>query len=153
VLTSFNGREYVTLATHLDSSDASAPMVALLGYSIDDALRPYRSVASAWAMLLALGLVFGLLAALVIARGVARPVEALAATARRIAAGDYSPPPPLAQRGEVGELAGALANMAQAIGEREERIRFQSGHDAATGLPNRIAAEALIQHDLASVDG
>jgi diguanylate cyclase (GGDEF)-like protein len=148
VLATVNGREYVALATHLNSSKSSAPIIAVLGYSLDDALRPYRSVASAWAILLALGLVFGLIAALIIARGVSRPVEALAATARRIAAGDYSPPAPIKQRGEIGELAAAFANMAQAIGEREERIRFQSGHDAATGLANRVSAEGSIQQQL-----
>ena len=148
-----NGREYVALATRLESSDASAPIVAVLGYSIDDALRPYRSVASAWGVLLALGLVFGLVAALIIARGVSRPIEALAATARRIAAGDYSAPAPIAQRDEVGELALTLAHMARAIGEREERIRFQAGHDAITGLPNRVAAEAAIERELAQRDG
>jgi diguanylate cyclase (GGDEF)-like protein len=147
-LTVVNNREYVALATHLSSSGFSAPIIAVLGYSLDDALRPYRSVASAWATLLALGLIFGLVVALVIARGVSRPVEALAATARRIAAGDYSPPPPIAQHDEIGELAAAFANMAQAIGEREDRIRFQTGHDAATGLPNRVAAEAAIEQDL-----
>ncbi len=148
MLTDFNGREYVALATHLNSSKSSAPIIAVLGYSLDDALRPYRSVASAWAILLALGLVFGLIAAVIIARGVSRPVEALAATARRIAAGDYTPSAPIKQRGEIGELAAAFNNMAQAIGEREERIRFQSGHDAATGLPNRVSAEGLIQMQL-----
>jgi diguanylate cyclase (GGDEF)-like protein len=148
MLTEFDGREYVALATRLNSSKSSAPIIAVLGYSLDDALRPYRSVASAWAILLALGLVFGLIAAFIIARGVSRPVEALAATARRIAAGDYSPSAPIRQRGEIGELAAAFANMAQAIGEREERIRFQSGHDAATGLPNRVSAEATIQQQL-----
>jgi diguanylate cyclase (GGDEF)-like protein len=150
VLTSIGGREYVVLATPLRSSRSSTPIAAVLGFSIDDALRPYRSVATAWAILLALGLAFGLVAALVVARGVSRPVEALAVTARRIAAGDYTAPAPVAQHDEVGELAATLAYMARAIGEREERIRFQSGHDAATGLPNRVAGEALIQNELAA---
>ncbi|HZP66024.1 MAG TPA: EAL domain-containing protein [Rudaea sp.] len=142
------GREYVAMAMSLNSSKASAPIEAVLGYSLDDALRPYRSVGTAWAILLALGLVFGMIAALVIARGVSRPVEALAAMARRIGAGDYSEPPPLARRGEIGELADTLAGMARAIAEREERIRFQSGHDAITGLPNRVTAETAIQQEL-----
>jgi diguanylate cyclase (GGDEF)-like protein len=149
-LVSADGREYVALALHLASSRASAPIIAVLGYSLDDALRPYRPVTTAWAILLALGLLFGFLAALIIARGVSRPIEALAATARRIAAGDYTPALPLKQGGEIGELAAAFGNMAQAIGEREERIRFQSGHDAATGLPNRVAAESAIQQDLST---
>ncbi|TLY49644.1 MAG: HAMP domain-containing protein [Gammaproteobacteria bacterium] len=104
-----NGREYVALATHLRSSQSSAPIVAMLGYSLDDALRPYRSVGLAWGILLALGLAFGVVAALVIARGVSRPVELLAASARRIAAGDYSQTPQIVQHDEVGELGAALA--------------------------------------------
>ena len=39
--------------------------------------------------------------------------------------------------------------MTAAIGEREERIRFQALHDAVTGLPNRVAAEARIGRLLA----
>ena len=148
VLTSIGGREYVVLATPLKSSRTSTPIAAVLGYSIDDALRPYRSVATAWIVLLALGLAFGLIAAVFVARGVSRPVEALAATARRIAAGDYSAPPPPDSRDEVGELATTLAHMARAIAEREERLLFQSGHDATTGLPNRVAAETVIQNEL-----
>ena len=69
-----HGREYVALATHLESSRSSAPIIAVLGYSLDDALRPYRSVATAWAILLALGL------AVRIACGAAH-------RARRVAAG------------------------------------------------------------------
>jgi len=153
VLKKVDGREYVVSTTHLRSSKESPPIVAVLGYSLDDALRPYRSVGIAWAALLALGLVLGLFGSLLIARGVSRPVEALAATARRIAAGDYRPPEPLVQRGELGELAAAFANMTQAIGEREEQIRFQSGHDAVTGLPNRVAAEAAIQQQLSADPG
>jgi diguanylate cyclase (GGDEF)-like protein len=153
ILREVDGREFVVLAARLRSATLSPPILAVLGYSLDDALRPYRSVAIAWAALLALGLVLGLLGSLLIARGVSRPVEALAATARRIAAGDYRPPEPLAQRGELGELSAAFANMTQAIGEREEQIRFQSGHDAVTGLPNRVAAEATIQLQLNSEPG
>ena len=152
VLTQVGDREYVASATPLAAARQSPPIVAVLGYSLDDALRPYRSVAIAWAALLAFGLLLGLLGSLLIARGVSRPVEALAATARRIAAGDYRPPEPLAQRDELGELAAAFANMARAIGDREEQIRFQSGHDAVTGLPNRVAAEAAIQQQINAGD-
>jgi diguanylate cyclase (GGDEF)-like protein len=40
--------------------------------------------------------------------------------------------------------------MAQSIREREARILHQAGHDLVTGLPNRTAAEAGIQHALAA---
>ena len=147
-LVRLDGHEYVALARRLKDSERSAPVAALLAYSLDDALRPYRSVALAWAGLLALGLAGGLVGAMLIARSVARPIETLAGTARRIEAGDYAPAPPLHERGEVGQLAAAFANMTQAIAEREERIRYQARHDAVTALPNRQAAEAAIQQAL-----
>jgi len=142
-----HGREFVAQAVALDHSRASAPVIAVLGYSVDQALSPYRTVAVAWAALLALGLAIGLVGAWLIARGVSRPVEQLAASAQRIEAGDYSPPQ-IARGDELGQLSSAFARMAEAIREREARITHQAGHDQVTGLPNRINAEAAIQREL-----
>ncbi|KGQ20312.1 Phosphodiesterase transmembrane protein [Lysobacter dokdonensis DS-58] len=139
------GREYVAQAVPLSHSQQSAPVAAVLGYSVDAALQPYRSVGAAWAVLLGLGLLVGLMVAFFIARSVSRPVEALADAARRIADGDDSVVPPSHDRGdELGQLSGAFSHMVQALREREARIRHQAGHDLVTGLPNRMAAEAAI---------
>jgi diguanylate cyclase (GGDEF)-like protein len=140
-----DGREYLVRGMWLARSDASPPVAAVFGYSVDDALQPYRSVGTAWAGLLLLGLAVGLAGAFLIARQVSRPVEALAASARRIEAGDYTPGTPLARGDELGALSVAIASMAQAIREREAHIRYQAGHDQVTGLNNRNAAEAAIQ--------
>jgi diguanylate cyclase (GGDEF)-like protein len=145
-----DGQEYVALAVRLDRSQGATPMAAVLGYSVDEALRPYRSVASSWAVLVALGAAAALLGALLIARGVSRPVEALAATARRITDGDYEASPPVSQTGEIGHLAAAFASMTEAIREREQRIRYQAEHDQVTGLRNRPAAEQDIRSQLAT---
>ena len=142
--------EYVALATRLKESERGAPVAAVLGYSLDDALRPYRDVAIAWSSLVALGLVIGLIGAMLSARGIARPIEKLAAAARRIGAGDYAAADAPGKRDEVGQLGAALSSMTLAIAEREERIRFQSVHDAVTGLPNRQAAEVAIQRAIAA---
>jgi len=148
-----DSREYVALATRLKESERSAPVAAVLGYSLDDALRPYRPVVIAWVGLFALGLAVGLVGAMLIARSTARPIEHLAAAARRVGAGDYAPPTETHEHDEVGQLAAAFANMTLAIAEREEHIRFQAEHDAVTALPNRQAAEAAIQHALAAKPG
>ena len=77
VLIDVEEREYVAQAVPLSHSKQSAPVVAVLGYSVDAALQPYRSVGSAWAVLLGLGLLVGLMASFLIAHSVSRPVEAL----------------------------------------------------------------------------
>ena len=141
-------REYVVQSITLSRSHQSTPVTAVLGYSVDEALSPYRSVAVAWAGLLVFGLLVGLAAAWLIARSVSRPVEQLAATARRIEAGDYDALPTIAGGDEIGELAAAFIHMAQSIRERETRIRYQADHDQLTGLDNRSAAEMSIQRQL-----
>jgi diguanylate cyclase (GGDEF)-like protein len=138
-------REFVLQAVPIERSRRSAPVVALLGYSVDAALQPYRGVALAWAALLGFGLVAGLAGAWLIARGVSRPVERLAASARRIEAGDYSPLGLEARGDELGALATAFDAMADAIREREARILHQAAHDPVSGFATRAAAEAHIQ--------
>jgi signal transduction histidine kinase len=71
---------------------------------------------------LAIGLLAALVGAIVVVRSVSRPLEALAGTARRIAAGDYSLPSKLSQKDEVGHLADALIAMTQSIAEREQQL-------------------------------
>jgi diguanylate cyclase (GGDEF)-like protein len=146
-LVTVDGREYLAQAVALDHAQSSGEVAALLAYSVDEALQPYRAVATAWAGLLGFGLVAGVLGATWIARRVSRPVEQLAASARRIASGDYSSPPQVQSGDELGALAAAFASMSAAIQEREARILHQAGHDLVTGLPNRVAAEASIQRE------
>jgi signal transduction histidine kinase len=116
-------KQYLTVATRLSTSADSAPVVAVLGYPLDEALAPYRS--TIWPMLgvLAASLLAALAGAMVIVRSVSRPVEALARSARRIAAGDYTTPEPLAQRGELRHLSETLVSMTHAIAQREEAMR------------------------------
>jgi len=153
------GHDHVVQAVWLDGSEHSPRVAAVLGLSVDEALRPYRPVGAAWAGLFGFGLLVGLVCAWLIARSVSRPVEELAASARRIAAGDYAPAPvPVAgadatgetRTDELGQLATAFGNMARAIREREARILYQAGHDQVTGLHSRTAIEASMREALAA---
>ena len=152
-LATIDGREYLVLAQLLRQPKGGGAVYAVLGYSLDDALSPYRPVWNAWLAVLLVGLAGGFLVAWLVARGVARPVEALAGSARRIAAGDYEDVPDVRRRDEVGDLAVAFRTMTDAIRERERRIRHQASHDDVTGLPNRSAAESAIDDDLATTPG
>jgi EAL domain-containing protein (putative c-di-GMP-specific phosphodiesterase class I)/GGDEF domain-containing protein len=150
LLTEVDGKEYMVLAQRLKQPKQGARVVAILGYSLDDALSPFRSVAIAWAALLGLGLGVGLLGAWFTARSVSRPIESLAATVRRIAAGDYRIAAGMQRRDEIGQLANAFGAMTEAVQQRELRIRHQAMHDSVTDLPNRVAAEAAIDRALAA---
>lgn len=147
-VTRMGGREYLALAQALRQPNATGSVLAVMGYSLDDALRPYKAIWSAWLGLLAFGLVSGLVASWLVARGVSRPLEALAEAARRIAGGDYQGAPAIRRRDEIGDLAQAFRTMGEAVHERERRIRHQAMHDPVTGLPNRAAAEDAIDTDL-----
>src|SRR6185369_10997207 len=54
-----------------------------------------------------------------------------------IAGGDYTVDLPIADRGEIGELAREFGRMQQGIRERESAIHHLAYHDDLTGLPNR----------------
>jgi signal transduction histidine kinase len=62
-------------------------------------------------------------AALLIARGIMRPVGRLRRAAQELGAGDLEARAPASGGGEIGELGAAFNAMAAAIAEREERLK------------------------------
>ncbi len=123
-----SGTEYLTLVEKLPTPEHSLPVFAVFDYALADALKPYSAVAVAALIILILGLAAAAAVAAVIARGLARPIEALAATAQRITEGDYSVPAKIVRRDEIGKLSSAICGMAQAIGER--KIALESANFA-----------------------
>jgi signal transduction histidine kinase len=113
----------LTVMARLDTLKGSAPVLAMLSYPLDEALAAYRSIVIPLLLLLTVALLVAVAGAMLIVRGVSRPVENLAAVARRIAGGDYTAPPRLAQRDEIGDLSDALINMTRSIAERESALR------------------------------
>jgi signal transduction histidine kinase len=124
-----SGKEFLRVAAPLKTVSGSAPVVAVLDYPLDEALAAYRGLVTPMLGVLLLGLLAMLAGSALIVRGVSRPLEMLASAARRIAAGDYTPPPRLVQRDEIGLLGDALANMARSISERENAL-----HDAVAAM-------------------
>jgi signal transduction histidine kinase len=116
------GREYLTDFTRLKTASSSTPVAAVLGYPLDDALAPYWSTLWPVLAVLAAALIAAVVGAMMIVRSVSRPIEVLAGSARRIAAGDYTPPPARHERDEVGQLSDALIGMTRSIAEREHAL-------------------------------
>lgn len=118
-------------------SEDPTRLAAVLQVPLSEVLAPFARLDS---RLIWLALVFSLLAALLavlLARGVTRPVRALAEVAKRIASGYYDTPVEIRSKDEFGELARGFTKMQSAIGEREQQILYQAQHDSLTQLINR----------------
>ena len=134
----------IALPAHTDDA-----VLAVLQQPVSAALEPFRQLQMQLAAVFAVAAIFSILASLVIARGIARPVRELAIVARRIAAGDYSAPPPQARTKEIGDLASAFRSMQERIASRESRIMDLAYRDTLTGLPNRALYIERLEEALA----
>ena len=92
-----------------------------------EAFAAYRAVVPPVLLVLAGALLLAAFGAMLIVRRSARPLETLAATAQHIAAGDYTPPAPLASKDEIGQLNRAIGNMAVSIADREAALTSMIG--------------------------
>jgi diguanylate cyclase (GGDEF)-like protein len=112
-------------------------VVAALQRSVDEALAPLRRI-EALLLLIALGsLVIAAGGSAVIARGVVRPLAALADATRRVAEGQYEHGVDVSGPDEVAELARRFNAMREGIAAREEQIMHLAYRDVLTDLPNR----------------
>ncbi len=120
---------------------------------------PWQSIGAVLAAALSLLMLLAGFIAHGQARRIARPLEALAASSKRIGALDFSAPPPLASRiAEIAQLgeaqetmrrmledsqqslrdqAARLLGQVQELREAEERINALAFYDPLSGLPNR----------------
>ena len=119
--------EYFTVATPLKTASHSAQVVAVLGYPLTEAFAAYRAIVVPVLFFLGFALLLAAACAMLVVRNAARPLEALAATARRIAEGDYTPPPRLESRDEIGQLSEAITAMTHSIADREAALTSTIG--------------------------
>ncbi|MCV2350971.1 putative bifunctional diguanylate cyclase/phosphodiesterase [Paucibacter sp. Y2R2-4] len=75
--------------------------------------------------------------ALWVTRSIVRPLSLTEAGAREIAAGHYAHRIPVSSRDEVGRLSTAMNTVAEAVGEREQRLLRMANVDMLTGLALR----------------
>ena len=131
------------------SSTGETQLDALVLRSIDEAVAPYRRLQlTLLAITLAGVAVFGV-GSVVTARRIAGPIDALAASARRLADGDYASPVPVAGSDEVGHLARSFEAMRIGIRERDAEIRRLAYWDPLTALPNRARFRDLLGERIA----
>jgi adenylate cyclase len=113
------GEDYLSLLMPIQSG-ATGQVDALLQRSLDQALAPFRRLRRGLLLLFGLGLLASVIGAVMMARGLSRPVEQLMASSRRIEAGDYSGRVDLKRRDELGQLGEAFNTMARGLAERDQ---------------------------------
>jgi diguanylate cyclase (GGDEF)-like protein len=131
-------------------SPSGATVVAVLQQPLSSALEPFRRLQAQLALISALAVVVSIVAGLMIARGIVRPVRDLARVARRIAAGNFSTVPAVRRQDEIGALANAFRTMQQGLVARESRIMDLAYRDGLTALPNRALYAERLDQELAT---
>ena len=132
---SLDGGNYLTaLRPFLDEP---AELYVALQLPIAQAMAPYRSIRSILLLITSASLLLAIGGAFWLAGNVTRPVQHLAAAARRMREGVYTQPLDVASTDELGELATGFNAMQQAIAERERHIVHIAHHDSLSGLPTR----------------
>jgi adenylate cyclase len=114
---------------HLDSGEhllrvepLGHNVAVVLQEPLAEALAPYQRLLLILLVVAAAGVLLALLGAALVARRVSRPVLALAAGARRVAARDFTTAVSIQQRDELGELAATFNEMVGGLREHE-RLR------------------------------
>jgi diguanylate cyclase (GGDEF)-like protein len=124
-------------------------VIAVLQEPLSAALEPFRRLQRQLLLISLLAVFVSIVASVLIARSIARPVRDLARVARRIAAGNYSALPPTTRADEIGSLAAAFRTMQNGLVARETRIMDLAYRDTLTGLPNRALYADRLDNALA----
>lgn len=122
VLTEVERNEHLSVVIPLESPEGTIPVFAVLDFPLTAFLSQDPSVQWKFLIPVLIALAIGLVGVVIVARSVSRPVEALAKTALRIQAGDYSPPPVHKSRSEVARLSQAIAHMVATINDRQTAL-------------------------------
>jgi diguanylate cyclase (GGDEF)-like protein len=142
------------VARRIDLSGRSDfPVVAILSRSLAEAREPFERLTRVLFWIAAASLVASALAAFRLARNITRPLSSLMGAIDKMRAGNYSATFDVPRRDELGVLADGLQLMQNAVQDRDQSIRRLAYQDSLTGLMNRTAFVAALEHKLAETDG
>jgi diguanylate cyclase (GGDEF)-like protein len=143
------GGNFVSLIATLPTPANSPKVDAVIQYSLDASLLPFEALFLTLIGLAAVTLLLTLIGSFVIAGSVAKPIRLLDTAARRIKSGNYTEKVTITQKDEFGRLSDTFNQMMDGIAQREAKIEYQSLHDPATELPNRLSFERRLTKAIA----
>jgi diguanylate cyclase (GGDEF)-like protein len=116
----------------------------VLQRSLSDVLTGFDRLRGFLALLAFASLGVSILASILIARGITRPLSRLATSAAAMREGDYTVGLDVDRGDEIGVLARSLDHMRESVAAREGKILKLAYEDVLTGLPNRARFNALL---------
>ena len=125
------------LRPFLSNASNSSDVYVAVHLSLQEATASYRNIRNILLAITAASLLLAITGSFWLAKTVTRPVQNLAAAARRMREGVYTEAIEVRSSDELGELAASFNMMQEAISDRERHIVHQAHHDSLSGLPNR----------------
>ncbi|MBH3425988.1 putative bifunctional diguanylate cyclase/phosphodiesterase [Pseudomonas gessardii] len=139
-MSQLHGQRFLSQVLPLANTGDGGHVMALLQSPLDQALQSFAPLDRQFLGIALAALLVSLVGALLMARRVSRPLDALVQAAERIGAGDYRTPVAVRGKDEFSLLARAFNAMQSGIAVRERQLAHNALHDALTGLPNRALA-------------
>lgn len=134
-------QDYISAAVPLDSAST---LWAVQHLPNQRWISSYQHFRQQLVLIFGAALSLALLVAVVVARGITKPLNALTEFASRIGQGVDEQPPPTRGNDEVALLSKTLSTMQLDIRKREQQLLFNAEHDSLTGCYNRTAFERLL---------
>jgi diguanylate cyclase (GGDEF)-like protein len=141
------GAEYTGRVTPV-ARQQNAEIIAVLQRSLSSALEYFNKLGGTLLLLSLATVAISIVGSIVIARGIVKPLNALADSARKVQEGDYTTALDIPQQDEIGALATSFNHMREAIAEREGQILRLAYRDSLTDLPNRALFQDRLAHTL-----
>ena len=130
------GEDYETRLSILHER-GDIQIAAVLQRSLKEGLAPFNRLRDTLIALALASIALSVLGSILIARGIAGPINRLAGVARKVRDGDYSQKAETGRSDEIGDFADSFNYMLEGIFERESKILRLAYEDTLTGLPNR----------------
>jgi diguanylate cyclase (GGDEF)-like protein len=130
------GEDYETRRSILHER-GDIQIAAVLQRPLKESLAPFNRLRDTLIALALASIALSVLGSVLIARGIAGPINRLAGVARKVRDGDYSQKAETGRSDEIGDFADSFNHMLEGIFERESKILRLAYEDTLTGLPNR----------------
>jgi sigma-B regulation protein RsbU (phosphoserine phosphatase) len=138
-----DGERYLALAAPLAGYSGTSAVRVVVVRSLERALAPARSVASVVLRIAAVALTVAIFLAVVLARGLSRPIDGLVGFIKEITAGRLDKRAEVKGPVEVRELAHAMNRMVAELGESRTQMAAKERLEKEMEISSRIQTSIL----------